>query len=146
LSCHRYCTIDYSIWHHPEESAESVKKEIEEYVKGVAQLDPWLREHPPRFEWKLWWPPYNVDVNHPICKTVANAHEAATGKPAQFHGFAAVCDAAFLNKHGIPAIVYGPGDIITAHASNEYVEIDELISATKTYALSTLDWCGYTKK
>jgi acetylornithine deacetylase/succinyl-diaminopimelate desuccinylase family protein len=141
-----FCTIEYAIWHHPEESAEAVKKEIEDYVKGAANLDPWLKIHPPRFEWKLWWPPYNVDVNHPICKTMANAHESATGNPAQFHGFAAVCDAAFLNKHGIPAIVYGPGDIITAHASNEYVEINELISATKTYALSALDWCSYTKK
>ena len=141
-----FCTIEYAVWHHPEESAESVKKEIEEYVKCVAQLDPWLREHPPRFEWKLWWPPYNVDVNHPICKTVANAHEAATGKPAQFHGYPCVCDAAFLNKHGIPAIAYGPGDLITGHAIDEYVSIEELITATKTYALAALDWCGCTEE
>jgi acetylornithine deacetylase/succinyl-diaminopimelate desuccinylase family protein len=141
-----FCTIQYAIWHHPEQSLESVKREIEDYVKGVARLDPWLREHPPRFEWKLWWPPYNVSVDHPICKTVAAAHEAATGNKAQFHGYPCVCDATFFNRHGIPAIAYGPGDLITGHASNEYVEIQELISATKTYALAALDWCGYMKK
>ena len=77
---------------------------------------------------------------------MAEAHQQATvgtrfEGPAKFSGFAAVCDAAFLERDGVPSVVYGPGSILVAHAADEYVEIDELIAATKTFALVTMDWC-----
>ena len=53
-----------------------------------------------------------------------------------------MCDAAFLNPQGIPSIVYGPGSLLVAHAIDEFVEMDELVLATKTFALATMDWCG----
>ena len=145
-----YCTIEYCIWHHPDEAAESVKKEFENYVHHAAQLDEWLREHPPQIDWKVHWPPYSLAEDHPICKAVASAHEeAARGTrfegPAKFAGFYAVCDAAFLSRDGVPSVVYGPGSILVAHAADEYVEIDELMTATKTYALLTMDWCQVSK-
>ena len=82
----------------------------------------------------------------PYCRTVASAHEEAAqdtrfeGTP-EFAGFYAVCDAAFLNAQGVPSIVYGPGSLLVAHAPDEYIEIDELLVATKTFALATMDWC-----
>lgn len=141
-----YCTIEYSVWYHPEDSPEAVQQEFETYINHTCQLDEWLREHPPKVEWKVNWPAYSVDPNHPICKAVVTAHgEAAEGTrfqgPAKFSGFYAVCDAAFLNPQGIPSIVYGPGSILVAHADDEFVEIDELIVATKTYAMLAMDWC-----
>ena len=112
-----------------------------------ARLDEWLRHHPPKVEWKVNWPAYSVDPGHAICEAMAAAHgEAAQGSrfdvPARFAGFYAVCDAAFLNSQAIPSIVYGPGSILVAHAADEYVEIDELMVATKAYALLAMDWCG----
>ena len=53
-----------------------------------------------------------------------------------------MCDATFLNAAGIPSIVYGPGSLEVAHAVNEFVSVEEVITATKTYALAALDWCG----
>jgi acetylornithine deacetylase len=72
----------------------------------------------------------------------AHAHEAATGLPATIRGFAAVDDATWLNAAGIPAITYGPGDLRAAHAVDEWVDIDEVVTAARTYALLALDWCG----
>ena len=142
-----YCTIEYCIWHHPDEDAEKIKEEFTRFVHRAAELDPWLREHPPQLDWKVHWPPFNVEVDHPICQAVVKAHqEAVAGTklegPAKVAGFYAVCDAAFLHRDGVPAIVYGPGSLLVAHAADEYVEIEELIAATKTYALLTIDWCG----
>lgn len=143
-----FCTIEYAIWYSPDESAEAVREEIEEYVFAAARLDPWLREHPPVFDWKLDWSPSVVAVDHPICRAVTAAHrEAATGQTRidpepNFQGFAAVCDATFLNNEGTPAITYGPGNLLVAHAINEYIEIDEIMLAAKTYALLAIDWCG----
>ncbi len=142
----QFCTIEYAIWHHPGESANQVKKEIEGYVFKACELDPWLQEHPPKFQWKLWWPPSEINSNHPITKVIASAHELATGEPPKYQGFAAVCDAAFLNNFKIPTVIYGPGDIKVAHSIDEYVNPRELIDAAKSYALAALEWCGYRKK
>jgi len=145
-----YCTIEYCIWHHPTEESEAVKQEFAGYLHHACQLDEWLREHPPELEWKVHWPPYDVPVDHPICRAVAASHEDAVGGTrfegsAKFAGSYAVCDAAFLNAQGVPAIVYGPGSLLVAHAPDEYVEIDELIASTKTYALLSMDWCGSSR-
>jgi acetylornithine deacetylase len=141
-----FCTIEYCIWYHPEEDPQQVKCEFDSYVRHSCQLDDWLREHPPTITWKVNWPAYNVDPNHPICRTVARAHEEAAqdsrfAGPPRLAGFYAVCDAAFLNPQGIPSIVYGPGSLLVAHAIDEFIEIDELVLAAKTYALATMDWC-----
>lgn len=134
--------IEYSIWHAPQESEEQVKKEVEEQIARFAQTDPWLRENPPKVEWLLWWPPYDVPVDAPICKAVEVAREAVLNEPANYYGFAAVDDATFLNQAGIPAITIGPGNLQVAHAPNEYVEIAELVDAAKIYALAIVEWCG----
>lgn len=42
-------------------------------------------------------------------------------------------DASKLSRAGIPTIVFGPGSIDQAHAANEYVPIDEVITATEFY-------------
>jgi acetylornithine deacetylase/succinyl-diaminopimelate desuccinylase family protein len=143
-----FCTIEYSVWYPPQESPEAIRREIEEYVRAAAQLDPWLKEHPPELEWKLNWPASDIPVDHPITQAIASAHtQAAEGqtrfdpKP-NFQGFAAVCDAAFLNIERIPAVVYGPGNLLVAHAMNEYVEIEEVIQSTKAFAIAAMDWCG----
>jgi acetylornithine deacetylase/succinyl-diaminopimelate desuccinylase family protein len=143
-----YCTIEYAIWYSPDEKAEDVRQEIEEFVTSVARLDPWLLEHPPTMEWKLNWPPSVLPVEHPICQALAAAHTEAAEEQTEFdsqpnfQGFAAVCDAVFLNREGTPAVTYGPGSLFVAHAINERVSIAEVIQATKTYAMVALDWCG----
>ncbi|HCP99190.1 MAG TPA: peptidase M20, partial [Candidatus Latescibacteria bacterium] len=141
-----YCTIEYCIWYHPEEDPEAVKNEFETYIHHAVQLDEWLREHPPKLEWRVNWPAYSIDRDHAICKALAKAHEEAAENsafagPPKFAGFYAVCDAAFLSRDGVASVVYGPGSLLQAHAIDEYIEIDELMVATKTYALVTMDWC-----
>jgi len=97
-----------------------------------------LAEHPPEITWKQHWPASELDVDHPLTQACARAHEKSSGRPAEIHGFVAVCDAAFLSAQGIPSLVYGPGDILVAHAIDEYVLIDELVTAAKTFALGRL--------
>ena len=141
-----YCTIDYAIWHHPRETAERVKKEVEDYITKASKLDSWLRKHPPKVEWLLHWPPGEIPSDHPICRTTASAHRQASGKEVITHAMPAVTDVAFLDRAGVPSIMYGPGDVMQAHTIDEYVPVDQLVTATKTLALTAMDWCGVTKK
>jgi acetylornithine deacetylase len=143
----QFCTLEYAIWYPPQEKVEDIKQEIVDYVNKAAELDPWLKEHPPEIKFNLHWPPAVTPVDHPIVQTCAAAHRQVV-RPTNvndhslFQGFAAVCDAAFLNAAGIPSVIYGPGSILQAHAVDEYVSIDELVIAAKTYALMALEWCG----
>ena len=84
--------------------------------------------------------------DHPIIPALERAHErAAVGTPFHGtpprHGYYGVCDATWLAAAGIPAIIYGPGDIAVAHAANESVDIEELITSCKTFALLAASWC-----
>ncbi len=144
----QFCTIEYSVWYPPDESVDDVKREIQEYITKACELDPWLKENPPEITFNLHWPPSSIPVEHPIVQACAAAHrKAVSPRPVDhrdlFQGFCAVCDAAFLNLAGIPSVIYGPGSLLQAHAVDEYVDIDDLVTATKTFALAAMDWCGW---
>ncbi|GAH22017.1 unnamed protein product [marine sediment metagenome] len=53
-----------------------------------------------------------------------------------------VTDAVALVRHlKIPTISIGPDDR-TAHATDEYVDINQLVTVTKALALAIMRWCG----
>jgi acetylornithine deacetylase/succinyl-diaminopimelate desuccinylase family protein len=141
-----FMTTEYCVWYSPDDDSEDVKRDIETHVRRAADMDPWLREHPPAIEWKLNWPANTPDADA-ITAAACDAHEAAAqgtrfaGRP-DVVGFAAVEDATFLTQGGTPAISYGPGDLRVAHADDEYVLIDEVMCAAKAYAVLAMSWCG----
>jgi acetylornithine deacetylase len=140
--------IQYSIWYPPQEAADEVAREIERYVLGVAALDPWLHEHPPRFEWLNNWPPMETAWEHPLVQAMAGAHELATGTPvpppSPQHpvNFGAASDGSFLEAAGIPSVVFGPGDLKLAHCRDESIAVDEIPAAARSLAACVLEWCG----
>lgn len=141
------CVIEYCVAFHPDDDCATAKDEIIRRLELACQLDPWLREHPPTVEWKLEWEPYTLPPDHPIIPALAAAHErAAAGTklagPAVQRGFGGVCDVTWYERAGIPSVIYGPGDLRLAHASNEWVDIDEIVTSCKAFALLALDWCG----
>jgi acetylornithine deacetylase/succinyl-diaminopimelate desuccinylase family protein len=135
-------TLDYIVIYHPDEPVDDVRAEIEDVVHTAAHLDGWLRDHPPRVEWRHHWPPSQIATDHPIVTATRLAHSTATGQEARVVGWSAVHDGAFLNQAGVPALSYGPGDVRWAHATDEHVAISELSAACKTYALLAVEWCG----
>ena len=140
---------EYLVWYPPDDDPEEVKAEIDEHVRQIAATDDWLREHPPRLEWRLHWPANSPaeTAGDAIAAAMGAAHErAAEGTgfagPAEVAGFPAVDDASWLTLAGIPAISYGPGDLAVAHADDEFVRIDEVMCATRAFALLAMEWCG----
>lgn len=140
--------IDVLAWYPPDEDPEAVKAELAGRVHAAAQLDPWLREHPPQIAWLGNWPAAATPWEAPVAQAVRAAHEQVTGDavadpgPANPCGFPAVTDASFLEAAGIPAVVYGPGDLRVAHAADEHVSLEEVATAAAVVALTALAWCG----
>jgi acetylornithine deacetylase/succinyl-diaminopimelate desuccinylase-like protein len=85
---------------------------------------------------------------HPIVQTMVRAREQVSGAsippPSPEHpvNFGAASDGSFLEDEGIPAVVFGPGNLRLAHCKDENVEVDEVIAAAKSLAACVLEWCG----
>lgn len=42
----------------------------------------------------------------------------------------------------IPTIIFAPGDLETAHSSEEYIDMTQVYPATLIYASIAMDYCG----
>lgn len=69
---------------------------------------------------------FRVREDEPIVRLLQRAHEEMTGHPLPPGGFAAVGDVSiFTNEGGVPAVYYGTGSG-RAHATPEYVSLNDL--------------------
>ncbi len=137
---------EYLVWYPPDDDPDEVKTQIEEHVRHIAATDDWLRDHAPGVDWRLHWPansPPGDEITAAMCAAQERAAEGTSfTTPPEVAGFPAVDDASWLTLAGIPAISYGPGDLAVAHADNEFVRIDEVMCATRAFALLAMEWCG----
>jgi len=141
-----YVKYMYGVWYPDQLVAKEVLfEEIKSAVAALASTDYFLREVPPKLTIPTLqdWPGFKVPGDHPGVLAIAKASEEVSGKPATISGFKAVCDAYYLNKHGVPCIIYGPGSLAcSVHGDDEYITIDSIIEAAKVYAGTIMEWCG----
>jgi acetylornithine deacetylase len=50
-------------------------------------------------------------------------------------------DLAYFAQAGVPGVVIGPGSILQAHSSEEYVEVSQLVRAAQLYVLVAALFC-----
>lgn len=119
-----------------------VKHEVEEHVRRVCEIDPWLRQRPARVEWILDADCAEVSTSHPFVSTFEDACGAAGEVPVLW-GLGAHSDMGIPNGLGqTPTVNFGPGDPSEAHQPNESVTVSELVKATKIIALTVARWCS----
>jgi formylaminopyrimidine deformylase len=141
--CVAYATVTY----YPYERREDVKREVEERVAAAAKLDHWLARHPPRVEWDpaeypIEFEAAEFDPDGEAAQTLTQAIRDARGIEPVLGGRSGITDAGWFSKLGIPAIVFGPGDIRFAHAVDERVHLDDVVGHCKATALFVLRFCG----
>jgi len=113
-------------------------------VADVCRTDPWLREHQPRFTWKLrniFFPAAETSPDHPFVRRLAASLETL-GAVTAVEGFTAASELAWYAERGIPGTIFGPGRIAQAHSPDEYVEIEQVVTACKAMAFTAAGWCG----
>lgn len=77
--------------------------------------------------------PLEISTGHPLCRSITEAVELVLGTGGT-RGVDFWTDAALFSAEGIPAVVFGPGDIRYAHSADDQVKVSDLILASKTYA------------
>jgi succinyl-diaminopimelate desuccinylase len=73
----------------------------------------------------------------PLVKAMQGANESL-GLSTNLRGFSMATDGRFWARQGIPTIIYGPGDPRLAHVPDEWVGVDEILDATRAYALAAV--------
>ena len=81
-----------------------------------------------------------IDGNLPEVNIIKGAITEALGTPPVITGFEASCEAGmFIERLGIPAVAFGPGNISEAHNTNEYITLEQLEKGAKAYCAVIMD-------
>lgn len=140
------CLLKGSIGTVPGEDHEGVKQSLVDQIAAVAAEDDWMKDHPPVVRFVGYDAQASeIPQDHPIVKLVGKNYREITGREPTVSGRQGAADTRFLNEYGdTPTVIFGPGSTAVMHANDEYVSIDDYITAIKVMALSIYDWCGET--
>jgi len=139
-----YCKVTYSVLHPYWLTADEIFDEIKQRIQAFSATDDWLIKKPPEIRKAVMqWDPNSVPVEHEGVQEMCRCFETVTGTRAVISGFKDVCDVTYFGKRGIPAVVFGPGDLgMGAHGVNEFVPLEEVYRTSKVDATFAIDWCG----
>jgi acetylornithine deacetylase len=129
----------------PRMSKEKIEEDIERWLNKLRSEDPTLDV---TTELKLWVEPAEISPQERIVDCCARAYQAVYGHPPKIGGFPGGADAKFMINQGkFPAVsAFGPGLLALAHAPNERVPVEDIIRATKVYAMASLDYLGINSR
>lgn len=131
----------------PGEELEPFRRLVTERIMKVAGQDPWLRDHPPVITFfGGQFIAAETPAHSPLAGAIRDAHRRVTGREAPVEAATYGADMRhFIVFGGMPCVMYGAGDIRVAHAPDEYLEVEELLTAVKVVALFLAEWCGVEK-
>ncbi len=128
----------------PDESIEDARSAMMAALDEAAAASSWLAEHTPVLEWfEGQFESGETAPDAPIVSALRRGHQRLTGRRPALRGVPYGADLRLFTRHaGIPTVLYGPGDVDFAHAADERVDIDEVVTCAKVLARTILEWCG----
>jgi acetylornithine deacetylase/succinyl-diaminopimelate desuccinylase family protein len=120
----------------PSQEPKQIVNELRELVKSVKRENPELEV---TIEPIASDPPTEVSPEDPVVRVLGNVVQEVVGSQPKLIGIGGATVAKYCILRGIPTAVFGPGDIKEAHATNESVSVEELLTAAKVYALTILN-------
>ncbi|WP_340673680.1 acetylornithine deacetylase [Brevibacillus agri] len=149
------CALWITVHFYPNESYEQIIREIEDHVGRAAAADLWLRDHPPVFRWGgrsmieergEIFPSLELDTEHPALAQLQAAYESELGEAPVVDMSPTVTDAGWFAHAGIPAVLFGPGELKHAHAVDESIDPDQLVRFAQIMARFIANWCNTPKE
>jgi acetylornithine deacetylase/succinyl-diaminopimelate desuccinylase-like protein len=83
--------------------------------------------------------PVEISIEETVVKTVGEALRRILSREPEFRGMISAADSEYLVNAGIPSIMFGPGSDHLAHATNEWIAIDDILTAVKVYTATCLE-------
>ncbi|WP_164516861.1 M20 family metallopeptidase [Clostridium transplantifaecale] len=126
-----YCEMHFDRQVFPGEDMQEAIEEIRTIFDGVCAKYNAKSELTCNQYFNYW----KADKEHPAAQSAIRCHEIVTGKQPEDILFRAYAEVEMIANQGIPGVIYGPGSILQAHRPDEYVLIEEFVTAIKTYTL-----------
>lgn len=122
------------------EASDAVRRQFERTLLNLAEEDPWLRDHPLEIKWSGGqFESGEIPLDHPLVKLCQRCMVDLTGHEPVLQGAPYGSDLRLLvNFGGIPAVLFGPGDVRVAHMLDEHTESSQVILAARAYILAAL--------
>jgi acetylornithine deacetylase len=110
-------------------------------IDAACAADPFLRDHPATVEITGGrFSSARVDGDHPLPASLLRAAEAVLGRRPARLGKPYGADMRLLvNEGATPTVIFGPGDVVHAHAADERVPLDEVV-ACAAVLVEWIEW------
>jgi acetylornithine deacetylase len=145
-----YCNLVIDVRLTPQQRIPDVQHELRRLVSQLRESG-----HAVELELLVTAPAHAVDPSTPIASDLRAAHRAVTGSEPSVSYEGWTSDAPHFAHYGIPTVIYGPGGrmltggkgvkpdwVSLGVGDGEFQNMDDLVTATKVYALSALAFCG----
>ena len=122
------------------ESSNAVRYQLEQTLANLAESDPWLQHHPLDIRWSGGqFASGEIPMDHPLVALCSQCMLDLTQQEPAIEGAPYGSDLhQLVNLGGIPALLFGPGDINVAHMPDENVRVDEILLAARAYILAAI--------
>jgi acetylornithine deacetylase len=143
-----YCNLYIDIRTLPSQKMHEVRAELREVLEEVSRRDGELDYH---LDFYLVRKGYEIPFDHELVRTVAASHRQLSGAEVihpEPYRYAVSADTSIMYEYDIPGITYGAGGITRKGVYSMYDDqgeclgIENLLTATRVYALCALDLCG----
>jgi acetylornithine deacetylase/succinyl-diaminopimelate desuccinylase family protein len=121
----------------PDETGDSALAELRQALARHGELPAGTK----RQEWlRMEMPALELAEGHALIDAVRQAAQDCGGPALPVGGWSAACDGGYLMRDaGIPTVLLGPGSIVhQAHRPDEFVPINQLLIAARSYAALAL--------
>ena len=134
------CIVEGGMGFLPNRDIDDIKRELRDWIHDRG--GEWLRDHfTIRYD-KLHNAAYEVPPDHPFVTCMQGAAPLA-GVSEVLKGWTVSCDARLYPRVAdMPVITLGPGKLVHAHSTNEQVDLGDILTSAKMYAITAVDWCG----
>jgi len=121
----------------PGDTLEKTKAEFQAVIDKLKSEDP---EFNAEVETGKLAPPAHTPPEEPAVKVLQDSAEQVMGRKPELSKYIFGTDACYLCAVAkIPTIGFGPGDETNAHTANDHIKIDDLVMASKVYALFVMN-------
>ncbi len=125
-----------------DETVPEAMAAFEGAVASTCASDPWLHDHPATVTWPGGrFAPGQLALGHPLLDLIVDEVARHTGRRPAVLGGPYGSDLRHYIAAGIPTVQFGPGEPRHAHASDEHVGLDDLVTCARVYAGMILRTC-----
>lgn len=126
----------------PNATAEQLDDEVQEFFHRWVENDEFLKANKPKvIAVSRFLEGSSIPQDHPFVKTLKRSASEGAGKQLEITPVDVTGDNGLLVNLGkTPTVCLGPGGG-DSHASDEYVNIEDLIALVRIYAHTIVNWC-----